>query len=155
MSTDTIKTQRRKVRYDSMDELLADARRLATANPTMVGGWTLAENFHHLASVINMSVDGGWVAPAPLRWILRPLLKRRFLTRSLPAGFKVPKQLPNAVPPEDSNTEEALDALGKAIERFRAEPQRAIHPFIGKLTPAEWEQFHCRHAELHLSHAVG
>ena len=41
--------------------------------------------------------------------------------------------------------------LGAAIERAGSQRMKHPSPVLGKLSHEQWEQLHCRHAELHLS----
>ncbi len=79
------------------------------------------------------------------------LLKRRFLTKPLPAGFKTSKHL---IADESLTIEAALDELRSAISRQETESDRAIHPGFGKMTNEEHTAFHLRHAETHMSFVV-
>lgn len=155
MSVNTKRVQgRRNVRYASFDELLADARRLAEAEPRALGNWSQGQIYDHLARAINASIDGaGFSIAAPLRWIASRFLKRRFLERGLPAGFKAPPRAQKYMPGETS-TADGLAALEAAIERLQQETTRTPHPAFGELTRGEWDQLHLRHAELHMSFLV-
>ena len=159
MSTETINTKtvsgRRDVHYDSLDELLVDAERLAAGEVTLVGNWSLRKIFGHLASTINYSLDGfpikaNWF----VRFIARTFFKKRFLTKPLPSGFQIPPKNRADFIPDGDETQSGLTELREAIAQFQSNSNRVPHPFMGELTNAEWEQFHCRHAELHMSFAV-
>ncbi|MEX2545983.1 MAG: DUF1569 domain-containing protein, partial [Phycisphaeraceae bacterium] len=57
-------------------------------------------------------------------------------------------------PPPEVSTEEGLARLRVAAERLNREPARAPSPLLGQLSRREWDQLHCRHAELHLGFVV-
>ena len=148
------KAARRTLHYDTIDDLLKDAEQLAAGPVTMVGGWSLGQMLTHVAATIDYSIDGfPKPLPAPVRAIMRFVFKRRFLTKTLPAGFKSPKSDPRLTPP-DTESAAGLQALRDAIARYRTASQLAMHPVVGTLTNEEWEQFHLRHAELHMSFAT-
>ena len=70
----------------------------------------------------------------------------------MPSGFRFPEKIrPSFEAPADATFEEAFAALKVAVERLRATQERVPHPVMGKLSLEEWEQFHLRHAEMHLS----
>lgn len=139
---------RREIRYESLDHLMSDAQRLASPNTRMLGNWTPGQIYQHLADTVNSSIDGfSSMFPAPVRWFLTLVMKRRFLTKGLPAGFKAPA---NFVP-DTTSVEDGLSVLKKAVSRLNEETTRALHPGFGTLTLDEWTQFHLRHAELHMS----
>ena len=105
-------------------------------------------------SSMNRSIDGiSFKAPWYMRLFGR-FVKRRFLKRGLPPGFKLPKDTEAAAYPAVASPQEALAILHQAVARLRNEKATVPHPVFGRLTHEEWTQFHLRHAELHLSFAV-
>jgi hypothetical protein len=152
MPVDTTKVDgRRKVDYQSFEELLADADRLSTPNVKMIGNWTPGMIFQHLASAFNGSIDG---LPGTFPWHLRlmvKLFKKRILAGQMPAGFKPPADLAKAIIPEATPTEKGLANLHAAVARLAKEPTRAPHPLFGKLTRQEWDRLHLIHSNLHMS----
>ena len=145
---------RREVHYDSLDDLVRDAEWAAGDNVATVGNWSVGQILRHLALTMNFSIDGfpfGW--PAPLKFLMNVLMKKRFLTKPIPAGFQAPAKAA-AVMPDPTSAAEGLAELKAAIERLRSETNRSSHPGLGNLTAGEWEQFHLRHSEMHLSFAV-
>src|SRR6188474_1900211 len=93
---DTAKvTGRRKPQFNSVDEALEDANRLATAERlgrlNQLGNWTLGQALNHI---------GGWAefshAPCPLKtpFLIRLIIwlqKSRFLHGSMPVGVRIPR----------------------------------------------------------------
>jgi hypothetical protein len=149
MSVNTKKVEgRRNVRYASLDELLADAQRFATGNAKTLGNWSPGQIYEHLARSLDSSIDGFDMSfPAPLRWMMSLFMKKKFLTKELPPGFKSPDKYV----PDETPVEEGLAALTKAIGRQKQESHRVPHPGFGKLSLDEWNDFHLRHAEMHMS----
>ena len=145
---------RRPLRYQTLADLLSDAEHLANTEVEMVGNWSLAQVFDHLTKTMNASIDGfPFQGSLPMRVFLRLFMKKRFLTRSLPAGFQIPEQA-SPLAPTATSTDESMSALRLVIGRLRQESKRALHPFLGVLSRDEWTEFHLRHAELHMSFAV-
>jgi len=143
---------RRDVHYTSYDELLADAEQLARHPIQTLGNWTQAQNYKHIAMSLDTSIDGSpFMLPAPARWLMSLLMKKKFLTRSIPPGFKTSKEM---VASEDTSLEDSLVDLRRAIERQKNESERAIHPGFGRISRDEWDQFNLRHAEEHMSFIV-
>lgn len=154
MTVNTSKvTGRRKVHFDNLDEVEAEVKRLSAGEVVALGNWDLGQIAWHLAQGIESPLDGppAFRPPWVVRLVVRTLLRNRFLTRPLPAGFQLPKAGRKLVPGPKVSLEEGLAALDRAVRRWRSEPQRYPNGLLGELTPAEWEQFQCRHAELHLS----
>ncbi len=152
MTVNTKKVQgRRKVRYESMDDLLADARRISDSDVQTLGNWSPGQIYAHLAKSLDLSIDGfDFSMPAPMRWVMSMLFKRKFLHDQLPAGFKSPKKY---VPAETSSAD-GLVLLEKAIARQNDVPDRVPHPAFGKIGKQGWHDFHLRHAEMHMSFLI-
>jgi hypothetical protein len=148
-------TDRRQLHFDSLDDLSADVERLAACHELRtLGNWSAGQIFEHLAVVMNKSIDGfDKQMPAAVRFLARLLVKPRLLGRPMKPGFRLPGRLAEIVPPP-VETAAGLDHLRRALGRLRAEEKRAPSPFLGAMTRAEWDQLHCRHAELHLSFLV-
>ncbi len=149
MQINTKKVQgRRTVRYESLDDLLADARHLSEAEVRALGNWSQGQIYEHLARALDSSIDGaGFSLPAPVRWIMALLMKRKFLTKDLPAGFKSTAQFI----PGETPVEAGLASLETAIARQAQDSKRAPHPAFGNIGFKGWNDFNLRHAEMHMS----
>ncbi len=152
MQVNTKKVQgRRKVRYESLDELLTDARRLSGVEVHMLGNWLAGQIYQHLAQTLDASIDGfSFSMPAPVRWIMTLLMKKKFLNKELPAGFKSTGKFI----PEETSAEKGFASLQKAIERQKQVTGRVPHPGFGRISRDEWNDFHLRHAEMHMSFLI-
>lgn len=146
---------RRKVAYESYEDLLADAEEMAHGVVQTLGNWSLAQIFTHLAASFEGSIDGlPFRAPWGVR-LMASMMKRKFLSQPLPAGFAIDQQARTKLEPNPTvSTNEALDALRFAVSRCQTEAQRASHPVFGNLSKDEWDQFNLRHAEMHMSFVV-
>jgi len=144
---------RRELTYQNYDELLADAERLAAVPCRTLGNWSYAPILTHLASALGSSIDGvPFSMPFPVQLFAKLALKSKFLSKTLPAGFKIPKNAEQQFsPPDSASVQEALESLRRAAGRCQQESNCARHPLFGKLTRQEWDQFSLRHAELHMS----
>ena len=146
--------ERRRLHFASTDELLADAERLAAAPHRTLGQWSLGQILAHLAMFINGSLDGfGFEMPWAMRLLARPM-RRRFLRKPPPAGIRFPKRAASVLDPPQVDPQQGLTMLREAAARLKHEPQRHPSPVFGELSVEEWNQLHCRHAELHLGFAV-
>ena len=142
---------RRTVRYESLDDLLADAEQMAGGDVQLLGNWSLGQILKHIAMALDSSIDGfDFSMPAPVRFVMAILMKKKYLTKSLPPGFKAPDKFT----PAETSAEEGLAALREAVDRQRREPKRVPHPGFGKFTNKEWDNFHFRHAEMHMSFVI-
>ena len=148
---------RRDVRYESFDDLLADAERLAGGSAQTVGNWTVGQILRHLALSIDSSVDG---TDMKIPWLMKKAFmlvmnKEKLMKNPLSPGFKIPKSGQAQFNPDPATTtQEGLARLRAAVERYTTETSLAEHVAFGKLSREEWDQFNLRHAEMHLSFAV-
>ena len=149
-------TGRRTVSYQSYEDLLSDAQRLADSEVKMLGNWSLGQILEHLGRSLDASIDGtGFQVSLPMRIVGSLFFKGKFLNQTLPAGFKIGKQVePKFLPDEGVTIEEGLDHLRRAIARCQQESTRATHPLFGNLSTGDWDKFNLRHAEMHMSFAV-
>jgi hypothetical protein len=155
VSIDTRKVEgRRELGYQSLEDLLDDARHCAADGYVTIGNWSVSQIYHHLSVSLHASIDGfGFMAFWPKRLLARIFFKNRFLTQSFQPGVTIPGKM-KRLEPTDMPAEDALTQLATAIERYQANPKRAPHPLFGQLTSEECDQFQLRHAELHMSFIV-
>ncbi|HVA51497.1 MAG TPA: DUF1569 domain-containing protein [Pirellulales bacterium] len=146
---------RREVHYESFHDLLADAEALAQGEVLTLGNWTLGQIFLHLARSIHASIDG---TAAHVAWwtrlVVRLFYARRLLAGPMPAGLQLPEEVAGTLTPKPTSVEKGIASLRAAIERLHFETERAAHPLLGELSLDQWDRFHLRHAELHMSFAV-
>ena len=147
---------RRRLHFASLDEALADAEYLAAHPTRQLGNWTLGQNLMHLATVYEKSIDGtayrpGRFASGVAKFVV-PIWKWWVLRNGLPSGIRPPAfMFKEVAPPDHVTTEEGLRVFRRAIGRLKEESDRDWEQCFGVFTREEWDQFHVRHAELHLS----
>ena len=147
---------RRSIRYESYDDLLEEAQRLAGGQVDTLGNWSYAQILEHLGTSLDSAIDGvPFSVPFPMRIVGKLFMKSKFLNKTLPPGFKIPKSGEDRFIPQDSvSVQEGLDHLQQAVERCKTASSFADHALFGRMTPEEWQRFNLRHAELHMSFAV-
>jgi hypothetical protein len=147
---------RRQLHFNSLDDILADVERLANSREIRtLGNMSSGQILEHLATTMNKSIDGyQFGLPTPVRVVFRLFMKNKFLTKPMPAGFKLPVKAQAELVPGSTSQEAGLQDIRRAIKRLQTEPNRAPSPVLGPLTRDEWNQIHCRHSELHLSFLV-
>lgn len=147
--------ERRTIRFENLQQIGADVDSLAAApSHRTIGNWSLGQILWHLAKVMNDSIDGTtirWSNPPPA--IPEPI-KRRVLGGSMRSGFQLPPDAAKELVPPPMSTAEGIALFRAALARQQSESKREPNPFFGPLTPEEWTQLHCRHAELHLSFVI-
>jgi len=115
------------------------------------GNWTAGQTFGHLAAWIEYSYEG---YPFNVPWFIRiivRLMKKRFLTKTMSRGVRLPGTKDGTYGTEPMTTEEGARRLRSALDRLDCrEPALYPSPALGTLTPDELIALHLRHAELHL-----
>lgn len=146
---------RRPLRFDSYGDLLLDAELLVLGDVVLLGNWTLGQILCHLALSMHASIDGLAVdVPWWRQMLMRARYRRQLLSGPMPAGLNLPAEAAELLQSGPASAEEGLAALREAIERLSFETERARHPLLGEMNLDEWDSFHLRHAELHLSFAL-
>jgi hypothetical protein len=144
-------TGRRQLHFDTLDDIATDIDRLNQGQVKALGNWSPGQVLRHLAMSMDSSIDGfGFQFPLPFR-LLCKIMKNRFLSKSMPAGFKVPPKAGPALTPPATDWAEGVRLIHEAVRRMKADPHRAKSPLFGAMSNADWDRMHCRHAELHLS----
>ncbi len=142
---------RRKVRFRSYDDILAEVEHLGPAHRTL-GKWTLGQICEHLCETQTFSVEP-WEADIETSPLFRATVGRIALRALVWFGF-IPEQQGNLAPRPPADLDSARRHLGQSIRRISTEPMSAGHPIFGRLTADQWRQFHLHHAAHHLSFVV-
>jgi hypothetical protein len=145
---------RRILRFESLDEVLAEVDRLVNAERAgrlqQLGNWTLGQTLNHLAAWAEFAYT-----PAPLkppffiRWILR-LQKHSFLYKPMRPGVKIPGVKGGTLATDPTPLEAGLQRLQAVLQRLKTDPPTAPSQALGPLTHGETIALNLRHAELHL-----
>ena len=141
-------------RFESFEELLAEVRRLGARPTRQLGNWSLGQVCQHVGIGMRECVEGDKIFVAPL-WLrlLGPWIRPRILKRGLPRGFQIPRGGEKLLP-QPISFDEGLAALEAGVATLKKSDRRIAHPVFGQMNVAEWNQFHLRHAELHLSFII-
>lgn len=144
---------RRELHFSSMQDIQADVAYLDSGDPPRAtGNWTAGQVVQHVTTLIQLSLDG--FPPVRLALPLRlagRLLRGRILAHPLRSGFRFPRQLEFLAPTPGIGWDEAVGYFTETIARLATEKMTAVSPLVGRLSHEQWEQMHCRHAEMHLS----
>jgi hypothetical protein len=149
---------RRTLRFESIDQVMADVDRLAEAERAgrlrWLGNWTLGQTLAHLAAWAEYGYTGSPLkVPFFIKWILR-LRKRTFLYRPMRAGVKIPGVEGGTLATDAVPLDEGLGRFRRVMERLKAEAPTAPSPVFGSLTHEESIAMNLRHAELHLGFLI-
>src|SRR4051812_33510073 len=112
-------TGRRTLHFNSLDEILADVNQLEKwKNMRCLGNWSAGQILKHLTIVMNGALDGApKMMPGFVVFLMHLLLKRRFLTKPMQAGFKLPTKAASLLPPPTS-LEEGIKGFREAARRL-------------------------------------
>lgn len=155
---DTGKVQgRRKLRFNSIDELMRDIDGIAAADQAgtlrHLGNWTPGQILGHVAAWINYGYEGFPLGPPP--WFVRIILRMRvkkYIRDGLPAGVRIPRTEHGTFGFEPCNTVNGADRLRRAFTRLQSdEPVKFDSPAFGPMSKEDRIVLNLRHAELHLS----
>jgi Protein of unknown function (DUF1569) len=148
---------RRRLRFQNFDEVLADAEMLAEAKRLetlrVTGNWALGQTIGHLAFWANAPFDGYPTMRRPplMMRLMLPLMKYSILNKGMPAGIRIPDAPDGTFGVEPMATDEALGALRRAYDRLRDRAPTNANPILGAMSHEDWVKLNLRHAELHLS----
>lgn len=153
-------TQRRNLRFESLEAAIAEAESLVRLEQqgklTHIGQWTLGQALGHLATWANFPFDG-YPPEVHAPWFIRMILRAMrgtILKKGMMAGVKVGKVPGGTLGTEVIPAEEGLTRVKAAFARLQANVPVVSNPAFGKLTHEEWIQLNIRHAELHLSFQI-
>lgn len=157
-AVDTAKVDRRTLRFESIDQLMTEVDRLATAERAgrlkPLGNWMLGQALGHLAAWAEYAYTGAPLkVPFFIRWILR-LQKRKFLYGRMRAGVKIPHVEGGTLATDRIPLDEALERFRRVMQRLKTEVPTMPSKVFGRLTHDESIALNLRHAELHLSFFV-
>lgn len=147
---------RRKIRYASMDALLADIDKIVAADKAgtlrRTGNWTAGQAFNHLATWMGYAYEG---FPMRVPWFIRILIKMKlktYLSKGMDAGIRIPGSPDGTFATDPMSTDEGARKLRAALMRLKVrEPAKFDSPAFGKLSDDDRVSLNLRHAELHLS----
>jgi hypothetical protein len=146
--------ERRKLRFESIAEVLAEVDRLAEAERAgrlrRLGNWTFGQTLGHLAAWTEYAYTGTPLkVPFFIKWILR-LRKKKFLYGPMSAGVKIPRVPGGTLATDPLPVDEALVRYRRVLKQLESEAPAAPQAIFGPLNHQEWIALNLRHAELHL-----
>ncbi len=154
--------QRRKLRFETLAEMLREVERLEAAERAgtlrRLGNWELGQTLNHMAVWAEYAFDGvprEGHAPWFVRLPARLFFKRYFLSRTMMPGLRPVRSPEGTLGVEIVPTQQAAARLRAATMRLDAEAPVLPNSLLGPLTHDQWRALHLRHAELHLGFFIG
>jgi len=114
-------TGRRTLKFNSLDDILAELDRLEGKKLTPIGNWSVGQILAHIAIPINGAIDGMKFRPPWFIRMVARLLKKRFLSQPMPPGFKIPADAQAELIPPPTSEPDDFNILRKAIQRLKSE----------------------------------
>ncbi len=152
MSVNTRKvTGRRQLKFQSLDEVLADAERCANEDYEPLGNWSAGQIFAHIARAMHGSIDGmTFQVPWPIRILLK-LFRKRYINGPMSPGVTLPSTAKSLIAEPTVTAEQGLADLREAIARLKQSATRAPSPAFGPMSREDSDRLHMTHAAMHLS----
>jgi hypothetical protein len=152
--------ERRKLRFASLDEAIADADQLVAADSAgtlrRIGNWDLGQTLGHIATWAEFPFTcypPEVNAPFPVRMALRAL-RGRILNTGMITGVKIGRLPGGTLGMEKIEATVGAERLRKAFTLLNAECPKRVNPVFGSLSHEQWIKLNLRHAELHLSFQI-
>ncbi|MCH7591669.1 MAG: DUF1569 domain-containing protein [Planctomycetes bacterium] len=154
---DTANAQdRRSVRFNSVEDALADVDRIVAADEAgtlrSCGNWTAGQAFGHVAGWINYAYEG---FPLKTPWFIRIFLRmklKKMLREGMPAGVRIPRVEGGTCATDAMSTQDGAHQLRQALTRLASdEPIKYDSTAFGPMPNEQRVALNLRHAELHLS----
>lgn len=148
---------RRTLRFDTIDDAIHEADRIANADASgrirQLGNWTPGQCLGHVAAWIEYGYEGYPLKQAP--WFIRLFLAwrvKKYMQSGLPTGVRMPGVKAGTYGTEDMPTGEAAARFKTAFLRLRnGEESPYDSPGFGPMSHDDRIALNLRHAELHLS----
>lgn len=152
------KPEKRKLKFNHFDEMLADARLLYENGYSRRGNWTLGQATGHVALWMTYPLDGFPVAPIPVRmimWLMKVTVGQSLKRKIFAEGFKpgmmtAPVSVPDA---EKVSDQAGIEQLEEAIRRV-TEHQGELNPspLFGPMDKETLIKVSLLHAEHHFGY---
>ncbi len=144
---------RRTLQFNSLDDILTDARTVTASEHHTTNNWNAAQNIDHVARMIELSIDGFEITvPFPLRLIGKLVFRPKWLKKGFTPGTNPPSKIARYFAPREGVTlEQAMQKLEEQIQRAKDQGMHQPSPLLGPLSHDEWDTIQRRHAEMHFS----
>jgi hypothetical protein len=152
------KPNKRQLKFNNTDELMAEVRSLNENGYLSNGNWTLGQTCGHLANWMRYPLDGYPVAPPPIRaifWVMKktvgPGMKRKILAEGFKGGMMT---APESVPqPDELSDQQGVDQLQEVVDRVNAYDRELLpSPLFGEMDKPMHVTVTLLHAEHHLGY---
>ena len=143
--------ERRSLSFNSLDEVVAEAQRLASGEVRTTGKHSFGQILEHLARSHDLST-GKLVGPKPPLYLrlLMPLVKGMII-KDVKPGYTLPAASESFFwPDQEFEVAAALTHLKESVENYNSAGPLEKHPVFGKLSREKNLQLQCKHCAMHL-----
>ncbi len=140
----------KEIRFKSLDEALAELKRIENLPKNTVGIWSYYQILEHCAEGIENCIHGYKVS-AP--WLIRKSIGQILKLKTFSQGYMDHGGLNPTAPKkrEEGDEKKALARLFSAADEFRNfKGKFQPHPFFDELRRDEFEKLHAYHIANHL-----
>lgn len=146
-------SERRQLAFNSLDEVVIAAERLAQGDVRTTGKHSFGQILEHLARTHDMA--SGKTGKPPIPWFMKmlmPLMKKSIFSSDVKPGVNLPKKAEQYFwPKEDIDVQQALAHLKASVEYYNQNGPLPVHPVFGKATREQIDRLNCSHCAMHLS----
>ena len=143
--------EHRELRFDTIDDAMAEAERLAACETRTTGNFSLGQIYEHLARTFEVVLGERKMPPVALPMRIMARMMRPMVLRKASTGFKLPDKAQGVLwPSEDVSVEEGVAHLRETFGQYKSTPSLPKHVFFGKMTRLQHDTLQCRHFESHL-----
>lgn len=159
-TTNDASSSRRKLNFESMDEISRDAEMLHQGGYTAVGQWNLSQACGHIASWMRYPMDGFPVLPIYLRpvfWVMKHTMGKGMLKKIIESNSMKEKAptISSTVPKPDEDEGQAVQLLVDTVNRFKAwEDDFYPSPLFGDMDRETLTKLQWIHSAHHLSFLI-
>ena len=153
MTVNVKKAERRRLHFESLDDIVADAEAVTSGPHRVTGNWSAAQNFEHVAKLMAISNRGiDMPVPVPMKLLGRTLKVLGMHRKPFNPGLKPPAKVARVFAPDpEISLDEAIQHLRDEVAYAKQHGMTHPSPLFGKLSNDDWVAVHCRHAELHFA----
>lgn len=150
--------KKRKLKFNDLEEMMAEARSLQQNGYISNGNWTLGQCCGHVANWMSYPLDGFPVPPLPIRmifWVVKktvaPGMKRKILAEGFKGGTMT---APESVPKPDAvSDQQGIEQLQNIVDRVVAyDGTLQPSPLFGEMDKPMLVKVTLLHAEHHLGY---
>jgi hypothetical protein len=150
--------KRRKLKFESIDDVIAEIDRLHASGYQRLGNWSLGQMCDHIATLAEKSLAGfDTQLPIIFRMTVGKIIFHQVVLKGrFPRGIKAPAELTPKPAPANEDPSAQIQRCKLALQKVQraAADQFQPHPFAGRVTAEQWRKAQAVHASYHLGFLI-